>query len=179
MTIVNDGTLGYTNDEEGIGNMLAMASPGVHGSSTKDKYLYAYLAGKHTFRYWLLTDPCTQGPSEMTRKALELTTPLITGQAEHSNGALPEKATLLSLSDGVVPTCLREKGGLELRLYEASGEGREVEIALDRRFSGRAFLTRLDGRKTRSISQVRNRLSLKLKPWQIATVRLEPYSICD
>ncbi len=179
ITIVNDGTLGYTNDDDGIGNMLAMASPGVHGSSTKDKYLYAYLAGKHAFHYWLLTDPCTQGPSEITRKALELTTPLITERAGHSKGSLPEKAMLLCLSDGVVPTCLREKQGLELRLYEASGSKRQVEVALHERFSGPGFLTRLDGRKTRSIGEVRRRLSLDLKPWQIVTVRLEPHSTCD
>ena len=173
ITLINEGTVGYTNDEDGLGNMLAMASSGVHGSSTKDRFLYAYMSGKHTYRYWLVTDARDMDFAQLTRKALELTTPLLAERAQRSSGPLPEESMLLRLSDGVVPTCIREKDGMEVRLHEASGVARDLEMAFHDCFAGSASLTRLDGRKTRTLGQVKDRLALKLKPWQIKTLRLQ------
>ncbi len=173
MTLVNEGTVGYTSDEDGLGNMLAMASSGVHGSSTKDRFLYAYVSGRHTYRYWLITDPCDVDLSQVTRKALELTTPPLSARAERSSGSIPEESMLLRVSEGVVPTCVREKGGLEVRLYEATGSERDLEMTFHKCFGGAAHQTRLDGHSIRDLGHAKEKLSLNLKPWQIATIRLQ------
>jgi len=173
LTLVNEGTVGYTNDQDGLGNMLAMASSGVHGSSTKDRFLYAYISGRHTYRYWLITDPCSMGPSQVTRKALELTTPLLSARAQGSSGPLPEESTLLQLSDGVVPTSVREKDGVEIRLHEAVGAERDLEVKLHNCFAGNAHMTSLDGHNTQPLGEARDKLSMRLSPWQVVTLKIE------
>jgi alpha-mannosidase len=134
--------------------------------------------GPHVWNYAIYPHAGSWQQGGTVRRSDEFNQPMVDATVPYdARGSNPLEWGLLDLSDNaLVPTALKgseDGNGIILRMYDSGGIGSEGQATLGRLFrSARTVNLIEDPIGTESLSG--NRLTLKLHPFEIRTIRLDP-----
>jgi len=171
-SLVNTGTIGYTKDEYGIGNMLALAFEG--GSTGASDCELAYMSGVHSYCYSLIFNNPTSGSNDVMKRALEVNTPLLVlPTAGAHDGDLPPEGDLIKVEGEIIPTTFRRSGDrCEIRFYENGGKGENIKVKLSPMPSRSVLKVDLRLRERGRLKPEGDIVNLEVAPWEIVTLIL-------
>jgi len=112
---------------------------------------------------------------DLQRRSAELHHRPVVIRGNHPTEAhLPDSHSFLSVEGPAQVSAIpREGGDLIVRVWEHAGTGGEVTLALDRPVSGAAIVDHIGNVVDQAVSVEGSNVTTSLRPWQIATFRLE------
>ena len=133
-------------------------------------------SGTHGFSYTICFHDCDWRAADPQRRSLELRYPPVVARADHEAQAkLPgDRHTFLHV-DGpaLISAYYAVEDGVILRLYENEGTGGDVAVTFDWEPAAAQFVDLLGNQVDGSIKTDGRIVSFSLRPWQIATLRIE------
>ena len=133
--------------------------------------------GQHSFRYSLIPHGGGWSDSQSIQQAQQRIHALSQARVHSRTGAdLPPEKSFVTVNPETVAmsSCQFQKGGYELRLYDTTGKGSDVDVKLPFA-AGSCRAIDFNGKPLEApeIALRGDRARLKIKPWEIVTLRFE------
>lgn len=170
LSIFNDSKHGYSTEGAQI-RLTLIRSP--HDPDPDPN------PGHHHWQYAIHPHPLNEGSAALSKYATELNQPLYVISVPYdARGDAPLQWSALSLTDpNVVPTCLKRSeigDDLIVRAYEASGKPSNGFLLPKIPFGLPTIVNFLEDKLSNTISVPGSGISLKLRPFEIRTIRIPP-----
>ena len=175
-TIGADGNFFWQKDADRYGPVLIRILKFAPGSWEEQCAPVMTGSGVHEFTYALRFHNGEWRAADPQRRAAELHLPVRAVRADFTTeGALPETHSFIDIDGPALASAVYAEGGQQIvRIYEHEGTGGAVTITLDRVPAGVTAIDLLGQAVDIPVTVSGSVISVELRPWQIATLRIEP-----